>query len=102
MIPNAYISNRHYSTLRQVKSLEELADYIAATVDGFRVEGRVAIPEFVTFKRFPAKESRFEVEPTETVRMRFSEYERLREIYRQSETRNKSVDELISLVESYL
>jgi len=101
MMPNAHISDRNYSTLRQVKSLEELTDYSAATVEGTRMGGRVAIPKFVTFKKFPAK-TRFEVEPTETVRMKFSEYEKLRNSYRKSETTNERVDELISLVESYI
>jgi len=104
MIPNAHVSDRHYSTLKQVESLKELADYTAATVEGCRVEGRVVIPEFVTFRKFPARTGRLqsEVEPTETVRMRYSEYDILRNAYRESGTRNEKVDALISLVESYL
>jgi predicted HicB family RNase H-like nuclease len=102
MIPNAHVSDRNYSTLRQVVSLDGLADFTTATVEGMRIEGKVAIPEFVTFKKFPARETRFEVEPTETVRMKYSEYKKLRDAHSASETVSTSVDELISMAESYL
>lgn len=104
-MPTAYISDRnYYIRLREIKSLTELADYTAASVDGTRVGAKTCIPEFVTFQRFPEnRRNRLEqVEPTETARMLFKDYKRLRDTYQASGNRNPKVDSLVSMAESYL
>ena len=102
---SAHVSDRNYSRLRRIESLVELADYTLVTVDGKRVDGKVAIPEFVTFKRFPesSRTSFLEcVEPVKTVRMKFSDYEILRDAYNASQAKDGSVRALVQMAESYL
>ncbi len=99
-----FISDQHYTQLQEIKSLTELADYTAASVDGTRVGAKIVIPEFVTFQRFP--EDRLnqleQTEPTQTARMRFEDYAQLRDSYRASGNSNSRVDSLVSMAESYL
>ncbi len=65
-------------------------DYSCVAVDGTRVGDRIVIPEFVTFKRFSERaDSKLETgEPEQTMRIRFRDYEQLRDSYRASGTHN--------------
>ncbi len=100
----AFVSDRNYTRLQEIKSLTELADYAAASVEGTRVGAKIVIPEFVTFQRFPEnRTNKFEqAEPTQTARIRFEDYKRLKDSYRASGNSNGRVDSLFSMAESYL